>query len=366
MGVLLFIKYAPDVRLKSLWYGRVASGRAFEVEFGVVPAFDSVLPIPVIGTHATFRYVSGNSISCARKSRYQKSKICPGTSQAKSSDVILSLMTEKLAGIEYVGLAGISRECQDGVLRLLQYGTEITRVRILSTSKDHCLLLTVDVGDLVAVKSGFSSGYRGEGPRTFSYVLEVLEGHGVNIDEYIVPQEMIERLDMSSLTSADLKAIDAAKPVRPSRWHDYIFEPYSSKIQGRDLWRNFPLIIPFAIIDSRITDLAISFWEGPDERLLTGYRRLEDIFRERTSIDEHGTKLLSQALAPNGGKLTWKDIGDSERAGRMQLFTGAYQAYRNRRAHRESKERAENALIEFLLLNHLYILEKELIEVSSS
>jgi hypothetical protein len=71
------------------------------------------------------------------------------------------------AGIEYVGQPGVSKDCQDAVLRLLQYGDRVTQARILSSSRDHSLLLTVN-GDLVAVKSGFASGYLGEGPRTFS------------------------------------------------------------------------------------------------------------------------------------------------------------------------------------------------------
>lgn len=263
------------------------------------------------------------------------------------------------AGIEYVGLSGISKESQDGVFRLLQFGDQITHARILSSSDDHCLLLTVNVGDTVAVKSGFSSGYLGEGPRTFSYVLEVLEAHGVEIEEYEVSPEVIERLDTSSLTVADLEAINAAKPVRPRRWRDYIIEERPGKNRDTTPWRDFPLVIPFAIIDSRIADLAMSFWEGPDDRLMTGYRRLEDIVRQRTKIDEHGTKLFSQAFAPNGGRLTWKDASDAERAGRMELFTGAYKAYRNRRAHRESKDGSDKLLTEFLLLNHLFLSERE-------
>lgn len=81
----------------------------------------------------------------------------------------------KLARIEYSGLAGISQACQDAVMRLLQYGDRITRARILSCSKNHCFLLTVNVGDLVAVKSGFASGYGGGGPHAFSYVLRLLD-----------------------------------------------------------------------------------------------------------------------------------------------------------------------------------------------
>jgi hypothetical protein len=49
----------------------------------------------------------------------------------------------------------------------------------------------------------------------------------------------------------------------------------------------------------------------------------------------------------------------------MQATASAL-AYRNRRTHREPKGTAEKALMEFLLLNHLYILEKESTEVSSS
>lgn len=286
------------------------------------------------------------------------------TQQAVSTVDVVTPGSEALAGIEYVGLAGISEESRDAVLRLLQYGDKITHARILSSSGDHCLLLTVNVGDIVAVKSGFSSGYLGEGPRTFSYVLQVLDAYDVEINEYIVSAELIERLDMSSLTTADLEAIDASKPVRPRRWRDYILEPTFEKNENGRLWENFPPVIPFAIIDSRITDLAISFWEGADDRLLTGYRRLEDILRQRTGIDEHGTKLIAQAFAPNGGKLSWKEASDAERGGRMQLFMGAYTAYRNRRAHRESRDRAEKLLTEFLLLNHLYQLEKESTDVS--
>ncbi len=274
--------------------------------------------------------------------------------------------TKRLAGIEYVGLSGISKECQDAVLRLLQFGDRITNVRILSSSNEHCLLLTINGGDRVAVKSGFASGYSGEGPSTFSYVLQILHAHGAKIEEHVVAPDVIERVDSSSLTAADLNALDAAKPVRPNRWYQYIFEDHWDQARNGTLWQKFPLTIPFAVIDSRIIDLALSFWDGPDNKLLTGYRRLEDIVRERTAIDEHGTKLFSQAFAANGGKLAWKELSGGEHAGRTTLFTGAYLAYRNRRAHRESKDEAEHLLMEFLLLNHLYRLEKESTTVETS
>ncbi|SRR5712692_697795 len=264
-----------------------------------------------------------------------------------------------LAGIEYSGLAGISQDCQDAVMRLLQYGDRITRARILSCSNEHCLLLTVNVGDLIAVKSGFGSGYLGEGSHAFSYVLRLLDAHGAEIEEYEVDDDVIERLDRSSLTQSDIDKLDAAHPVRPTRWHNYVFEKDWENEKSGALWKEFHPVIPFAIIDSRIIDLAISFWEGPDDRLLTGYRRLEDIVRLRTGVDEHGAKLFSQAFQGTEAKLGWKDLDSGEQAGRGLLFTGVYMAYRNPRAHRELKDYANEQLAELLLLNHLYLLEKE-------
>ncbi len=220
-------------------------------------------------------------------------------------------------------------------------------------------MLTIGVGDLVAIKSGFASGYGGEGPRRFSYVLQLLDSHGVEIDEYDVDEAAIERLDSSSLKVSDLKKLESAKAVRPTRWHDYIQEQHWRRHEDGTLWQEFPLIIPFAIIDPRLIDLAISFWDAPDDRLLTAYRRLEDLTRKRSGVDEHGSKLFSQAFMGSTAKLHWPNRNSSEQAGRAQLFTGAFNAFRNPRAHREMKDFAQDQLAEFLLLNQLFRLERE-------
>jgi hypothetical protein len=188
----------------------------------------------------------------------------------------------------------------------------------------------------------------------------VLEAFGAEIEEYSVSEELLLRLDNSSLTMDDLKQLDGARPDWPHRWRDYILDDTDVKDRLRE---HFPPVVPFAIIDARISDLAISFWQGPDDRLMKGYRRLEDIVRRRTGIDEHGAKLFSQTFAPSGGVLTWEHASESERAGRMSLFTATYTAYRNRRAHRESQDHGDKMLTELLLLNHLYGLEREAIEV---
>lgn len=268
-----------------------------------------------------------------------------------------------LAGIEYAGISGSTVDCQQAVLRLIQFGTRIQRAAILSASNDHCLLLTTNEGDPIAIKSGFASGYGGGGPHGFSYVLQTLESHGVEIEEYEVDAEFLDRLDRSALSNRDLELLEGATPRRPTRWHDYINEKHFEQSRNGTLWRDgFPPVIAFAIIDPRIMDLALVFWENPDNCLLAGYRRLEDIVRERTGIAHHGTKLFSQAFNPDGGTLTWKDTDNGERTGRMQLFTGTYAAHRNPRAHREPKDRTAALLSEFLLLNHLYALERDSVQ----
>lgn len=120
---------------------------------------------------------------------------------------------------------------------------------ILSCSNEHCLLLTVNVGDLIAVKSGFGSGYRGEGSQAFSYVLELLDAYKVPIEEYEVEHDVIARLDSSSLTMSDIDKLDAARSVRPTRWPDYVFEEdWKDKRKGT-VWKEFPPVIPLAIVD---------------------------------------------------------------------------------------------------------------------
>ena len=60
---------------------------------------------------------------------------------------------EPYMGLQYLGLPGISRHCLDGIMRLLQFGDQITHARILSCNGTHCLLLTINTGGYVAIRS---------------------------------------------------------------------------------------------------------------------------------------------------------------------------------------------------------------------
>jgi hypothetical protein len=268
-----------------------------------------------------------------------------------------------LAGIEYHGVAGSSEDCQQAVVRLLQCGVSLVRARIVTFGKIHCLLLTNEIGDLIAVKSGFSSGYGGTGPACFSVVLQLLLSHHIEIDEWVTDQALVDRLDQSALTVTDIECVTTGKAVRPSRWSEYVLKHHRDLSRDGTVWRGFPPLVPLSIVDPRIMDLAINFWNDPDGNLMRGYRRLEDIIRERTGFADSNTKLFSRVFTGQDMALTWAVQDESEKNGRYNLFTGAYMAYRNPRAHRESPQ--SELLSEFLLLNHLFRLEREAIKVDS-
>lgn len=128
---------------------------------------------------------------------------------------------------------------------------------------------------------------------------KLLQSHGAEIDEITVTPDLLERLDRSALTQADLETIERSSPLRPSRWSDYVHERHWEEAKKGTLWEEeFPCAMPLAIVDTRIMDLALSFWDAPDDKLLVGYRRLEDIVRERTRIGEHGAKCFPRPSTP--------------------------------------------------------------------
>lgn len=279
---------------------------------------------------------------------------------------MFKFMSSGPAGIQYGGQEGVTRDCIDAVARLLQSRTPIAHVRILSYRNQHGFLLKVDDGELLGVKAGFASGYSGEGAKGLSYILTLLEAHEVPVDEVDVSIGVLQRLNASALTANDLKQIQEGRPIHPRRWPDYIFSMHNDIETNGKLWDKFAPVIPFAIVDQRIADLAKEFWSDPDQRLQTAYRRLEDIVRERAGSSECGAKLFTQVFNPAGGPLGWPTLDPSEQVGRMQLFNATYMAYRNPRAHRELDDDGKSVLAEFLLVNHLYRLEREAVGRSST
>lgn len=261
---------------------------------------------------------------------------------------------KKLAGIQYLGISGVTHRCRDVIIDLIQSGESIEKARLLTSVDRHCFLVVLSRGENVAIKSGFTSGYSGEGPTALSYVIALFEAFEIDIDELDVDEIIIERIDHSSLTVEDLELIVKSRSKRPNKVYDYISEKHFRINESGNIWKNFKPVIPFPIIDRKIIDLTISFWESPDEKIMTAYRRLEDLLRDKTGLNENSRSLISKAYRGEDAKLFWEGIEKSETEGRVQLMIGVFMAYRNPRAHKEIDHNSEEYLQEFLLINHLF------------
>ena len=282
-----------------------------------------------------------------------------------------------LAGIQYLGTDADSLACVHALRRVLAWSEQPRSIRLLTSERIHAFLLTFECEIPVAIKNGFSSGYSGTGPSALADALELLRAFNFDVEEVEVRREVLARLSASALTWTDLDDIESAEPVRPMRWYDYIYAIYGGRRSKTSVWDQFEPTMPFALIDPRLADLALDFPSAQDHVLLDGFRRLEDCIRERTGLAEHGTKLFSQAFAGDESRLTWPGpakgrgsksalIDKGEQAGRAQLFIGAYQAFRNPRAHRTLVVGAAEALREFILLNQLFRFESDAMERPTS
>jgi len=278
----------------------------------------------------------------------------------------------KLANTEYHGSEGTTKYCLDAIARLIQFGDRIKKVKLLSGPADqwncrfHAFLFTINNSQSVAIGSGFSSGYAGEGPSGLSKALQVLIRHKAEIDEYEINQDMLERLNHRCLLSSDIDFLETSRPIRPNRFYDYILwdgERATEKLGEREISLIFPAVVPIAIIDTRILDLALKLEEHPDASLLSGYRRLEELVRNKADDLKgmSGAKLFAKALHSDSSLLHWPGLDKSESEGRASIFIGTYKAYRNKRAHHEQDYDIANAVREFILLNELFLLEFSLI-----
>jgi uncharacterized protein (TIGR02391 family) len=283
-----------------------------------------------------------------------------------------TLDQRKLAGIEFHGSAGITESCLMAVSRIIHFGEVINKAHLLSCFDGSCgahsLLLTVNEHTTIAIKSGFSSGYSGEGPRGLSTVLKMLIRHNVEIEEYEISSEFHERLDASCILNSDLDLLEKQRPIRPIRYYDYIDESrYPSGFSNNQLKQYFPPSINFGLLDKRLVDLALDFHKNSDHAINSAFRRLEDTIRNRTRLfDESGSKLFTKAFEGENSLLHWGDTNNGEHAGKANLFKAIFSVYRNPRAHQELSSNESESLREFMLINELFILEEKAYERVSS
>lgn len=111
--------------------------------------------------------------------------------------------------------------------------------------------------------------------------------------------------------------------------------------------------------DLRLSDLAFEFLDRPEETLLKGFRRLEEVVRSRTGLKEHGATLFQRAFVCDTSRLTWGDIDGGEHTGRAQLFSGAFMAFETRLRTVNNPWIQGHFPVSFVQLNQLFLLKAE-------
>lgn len=265
----------------------------------------------------------------------------------------------KLAGIEYHGSEDTTQCCLEALSRLYTGPNVFEEARLLSSDKRHGFLLYLEYGRKVAIKTGFTSGYPGEGPRGLATALRFLDRLNVKISEYAVSPSIINRLNLSALTEADLEKIEKSCLVHGNKWREYIYAFDLNRHEEEVEFRGqFLYELPLRLIDLRLLDLALAFQNDPDAALMSGFRRLEDALRKRCDLaGMSGVRLFSKVFQGNDALLYWPELDQSEAEGRANLFASVYKGYRNPRAHKELNHCEDIYLREFLLLNELFRLE---------
>lgn len=278
------------------------------------------------------------------------------------------LGSSELAVAQYVGSHLTTKSCLDAISRLLASSAWIEKVRLLSAGRRHGFYLETNEPEPILVRCGFASGYGGEGPAGLAIALHLFERFQFEVEEVVVPPDLLVRLDENRLSVADIEFVVRAKALRPTGIWDYRDEGLKSRGSPQAAIRSqFKPSVPWSLIDERIVDLALVLQRDPDKAVFEAFRRLESTVAKRAGlpIGTAGKDVFRKAFRGSGACLMWKGLPAGEVEGRAQLFEAAFLAYRNPLAHREEVRRAERAYREFYLVNELFLLEREAIPAVS-
>jgi hypothetical protein len=272
--------------------------------------------------------------------------------------------------IEYRGNRGTTQACLEALAFFLQEMRERGKAVICSGPKDtngarsHALVLLVDDQPRAIIPDGFASGYLGTGPWGFEKAIQLLDSCKWDINEAELSESVFRRVADGEATRAELERIVSGNLHPISQVFLYLTRDALSAEVIAESWNHVRVSIPLPIIDKRILDLALSFWDDPDAALNRGYRRLEDRIRERCGFNssaDFGARLFSRAFGNDKSPLAWK-YDDEYSTNHTQTFVGTFAGFRNRRMHREPVHESDASLLrELMQLNTLFALELELV-----
>lgn len=270
-----------------------------------------------------------------------------------------------LATIQYHGSHYTTQSCLDAIARLLSAGAVIKRALLLTHEAKHGFYLDVQDPEPICIRCGFTSGYSGEGPAGLAIALHLFRRFEIEVEEVLVSDGLLTRINENRLTEADLGSIVDADIVRPIRTDAYKYDGLQHRGRpGPQMREQFAPVVPWFALDDRLIDLAIVLSRDPDKAVFEAFRRLESLVKKRCEfpLGLAGSDVFKKAFRGSGAVLTWRDVSRGEIEGRAQMFEAAFMAYRNPRAHREEVGGEARAYREFYVANELFLLEAEAVK----
>lgn len=266
--------------------------------------------------------------------------------------------------IQYLGTC-YTQDCLEALGFILQTQKNVKEAKLLSNNGYHAFLILSERNTYI-IHSGFTSGYLGEGSKGLASALQLLLRHEVGVEEILITNTLMKKLNTASLNNQDIHKIQVSKVVRPIEIYEYIYAIYKSTDYQISNNRYYPTELPYHLIDPRIFDLALKFKDNPNSAILIAYTRLEDIVKIK--INNHSlfsNNLLKTAFISEKERksLHYWNTGNEKSSNAIgSIFTNIFSAYRNERAHSEIDKPYQTQIREFLLINELYLLEHEAIE----
>lgn len=212
------------------------------------------------------------------------------------------------------------------------------------------------------VRSGFTSGYGGEGPSATSRGLLLLLSVDAEIASRVVSGSLFDRIQRGDVAYDDLEGVRLRGEPGLS-WSTYVqgadWDVYNAGRTWAD-WTSAHLPLP--LVTPGLQELVTDFRGHPEDAVVRAFRRVESRLRERLHAVTNlppglsGAKLINHAYSADKGILRWPDAepGDSIHNGRRDLLVGSFAIHRNPRVHHEDhKLPYEQDIVAFLLAGEI-------------
>ena len=283
--------------------------------------------------------------------------------------------------VQYLGQSGITASCLEGILLFIEgaerFGPEDrnNKAYLVTHGNQHLFILPSWYVGYTVIRSGFRSGYSGEGPCGFSLAITALSLYRHIIREIIVSHSTLEKINRGKLATQGIDKLIGSQSGNASVSR-YVW-PQHSEIKSKQVLHE--LLTDYLREDLRFTvsrlheDLAKAIQpvlDAPIEDVLRrGFIFLENSIKELAGVTNQqtsGVKLMEELFSKVDARISYS-CNPSEQKACRRLFQGAFGLFRNQTAHNLTTSiRSEDQIRVLHFLDLLYRIIKNYCAISEN